>query len=228
MFWKSPYFILRILAFCIAVTIIGSSVSYASAPPETTNSRPAVADKFNEVVDVYSAFDALTVRGEALEIKGLAKDGSTLVVSWDGYEPVLSSNGVVYEDLVVTHVSFGGQHDLGVGQIIVEQLPSLGGSFRAVFSVDSDGNLVAQISSLIDTNGVRIAVNVADGTVVAVSTCVCFGTTAGGTTCTNTQCDESEVCLTDAGGASLKHCRHTAGQEISPTRPISAVIIQFR
>jgi len=225
---------MRILAFCTAASALSGSASMAaSAPPVTTKSTAPVVSK---TADVYVTFDALSARGEALEIKGLAEDESNLVVSWNGFEPVFSSNGERLEDLVVTHVPFGGMHDPGthgnpgghsdpgVAQIVVERLPSLGGSFRAVFSAGVDGNLVAQISSLIETNGVRIVINVADGTIVSAATCVCFGATAGGTACTATQCDESEACLSDAGGVALKHCRNTA----LDVRYISASIIQFR
>lgn len=225
MFKKRPWSILMASAI-VAVSLFATPAINAAAPPGTNGSTQAVGQKKTDKVhDVYSAFDALADRGEALQVKGLA-DGATdgegvITVSWDGYEPIISLDGIAYTDLVVTRTKT---------HIIAERLPDLAGGFRAVFSTDSSGNLVAQLSSLVDTNGVQFDVDVIAGTVSAAEVCVCHGSSATSPVraCTNAECNDPGVQCNTNPGAATHYCAWRTQQTTPSGRPIEVSIVNAR
>lgn len=78
--------------------------------------------------------------------------------------------------------------------------------------VDSDGhgNVIVQITP---PNGNTVRLTAVRGHVVAMATCVCFGTGPAGTDCSDSDCDTSEDCVAAGGTAGSRHCRWRAGDQ---------------
>lgn len=136
--------------------------------------------------DVYSVLDNLIVVG--------FDDNSAepFVVVWDGITPTIFLGGEVLENLAVSYDK---------NTIKVVSLFARGTRMLTALSVNNDGNLVIQTSDSRNLNGAQYVVNSGNGTLIAGSSCRCYGgdLTTVRAPCTVAQCNDPGITCNTAG-----------------------------